>query len=185
MSTPPLRIYKNVNIDKLLKFKGNSRVHSENQINQIVKSIKEFGFTNPCLIDENNNVIAGHGRLEAAKKLKLSEIPCIVIEKLTEVQRRALVIADNKLALNAGWDFNLLKTEFEYFTQNEFDFELTGFDIDEIDDVFQKESNIESDIFGEASPASYQVIAECLDAKEQERLCERLKKDGYKCKMKS
>jgi hypothetical protein len=91
-------------VTDLIPYVNNSRTHSEEQVKQIAASIKEFGFTNPILIDENKGVIAGHGRLLAAGKLALAEVPTIVLEGLTEAQRKAYVIADNKLALNAGWD---------------------------------------------------------------------------------
>lgn len=131
-----LRNYKTVNVLDLQPYSMNSRTHSEQQINQIINSIKEFGFTNPCLIDEKNNLIAGHGRLEAAKKMGFTEIPCIVIDNLSEAQRKALIIADNKLALNAGWDIGVLKLELEFLESNDFDLTLMGFDQAELDDLF-------------------------------------------------
>jgi ParB family transcriptional regulator, chromosome partitioning protein len=91
-------------VTDLIPYVNNSRTHSEEQVKQIAASIKEFGFTNPILIDENKGVIAGHGRLLAAGKLALAEVPTIVLEGLTEAQRKAYVIADNRLALNAGWE---------------------------------------------------------------------------------
>lgn len=104
-------VYKKVN--DLIPYINNSRTHSEEQVNQIVASINEFGFTNPLLIDEKDNIIAGHGRLLASKKLKMEEVPCIVLSGLTEAQKKAYIIADNKMALNAGWDEELLKIELE------------------------------------------------------------------------
>ena len=126
-------IYKN--IDELIPYINNSRTHSEEQINQIVASINEFGFTNPLLIDEKDNIIAGHGRLLASKKLKMEEVPCIVLSGLTEAQKKAYIIADNKMALNAGWDEELLKLELENLKELDFDLELTGFNVDELDDI--------------------------------------------------
>lgn len=104
-------VYKKVN--DLIPYINNSRTHSEEQVNQIVASINEFGFTNPLLIDEKDNIIAGHGRLLASKKLKMEKVPCIVLSGLTEAQKKAYIIADNKMALNAGWDEELLKIELE------------------------------------------------------------------------
>jgi DNA modification methylase len=119
-----------VKVDKLIPYVMNSRTHSEQQISQIASSIREFGFTNPILIDEDNNVIAGHGRLMAAKKLDLQEVPAIVVTGLDERKRRALVIADNKLALNAGWDEEVLKNE---LTDLAADFgDLMGFSDEEL-----------------------------------------------------
>ena len=129
-----LRSYKSVLVQELVKFSANSRTHSDEQIEQIIKSINEFGFTNPLLIDEHNTIIAGHGRLEAALKLGLTELPCIVVDGLSESQRVALVIADNKIALNAGWDFEILRTQFELLKEHDFDLTLTGFDADELAD---------------------------------------------------
>lgn len=126
-------IYKKVN--DLIPYINNSRTHSEEQINQIVASINEFGFTNPLLIDEKDNIIAGHGRLLASKKLKMEEVPCIVLSGLTEAQKKAYIIADNKMALNAGWDEELLKLELENLKELDFDLELTGFNVDELDDL--------------------------------------------------
>ena len=126
-------IYKRV-LD-LIPYVNNSRTHSEEQVNQICASINEFGFTNPILIDEKNNIIAGHGRLLASKKLGMEEVPCIVLKGLTEAQKKAYIIADNKMALNAGWDEELLKIELENLKELDFDLELTGFNIDELDDI--------------------------------------------------
>lgn len=134
-------IYKKVN--DLIPYINNSRTHSEEQVNQIVTSINEFGFTNPLLIDEKDNIIAGHGRLLASKKLKMEEVPCIVLSGLTEAQKKAYIIADNKMALNAGWDDELLKIELENLKELDFDLELTGFDVDELDDIFQVEEEQE------------------------------------------
>jgi DNA modification methylase len=127
-----LREYKNQLVGNLHSYKANSRTHSDEQINQVVKSIQEFGFTNPILIDENSTIIAGHCRLEAAKRLGMDEVPCIVLDGLSEAQRAAYVIADNKLALNAGWDITVLQSEFEKLKGLDFDLELTGFGLDEL-----------------------------------------------------
>lgn len=118
-------IYRSVN--ELKKHKNNARTHSEAQIAQIVNSIEEFGWTNPILIDENDIIIAGHGRLEAAETLDLNELPCIVLSGLTDSQKRAYLIADNQLALNAGWDIELLQSEIEVLKLENFDIDLLGF----------------------------------------------------------
>lgn len=120
---------------ELEPYKNNSRTHSEEQIAQIVESIKEFGFTNPLLIDEADGIIAGHGRLEAAKRLNMDKVPTIELAGLTETQKRAYVIADNKLALNAGWDEELLKLELTKLKEDSFDLEITGFNLDELEDL--------------------------------------------------
>lgn len=122
-----------VSVDKLIPFAKNSRTHDDAQVAQIAASIREFGFTNPVLIDEASGIIAGHGRVMAARKLKLDEVPCIRLSHLTDAQKRAYVIADNKLALNAGWDDAMLKLELADLKALDFDLDLTGFDSDEID----------------------------------------------------
>ena len=115
--------------DDLIPYINNSRTHSESQIKQIAASIREFGFTNPILIDEGGSVIAGHGRLVAAELLDLDKVPTITLEGLTDAQRKAYVIADNKLALNSGWDDELLKIEIETLKNLEFDVSILGWDI--------------------------------------------------------
>ena len=116
----------------LIPYVNNSRTHDEKQVSQIAASIKEFGFTNPILIDEENSIIAGHGRLMAANKLKLSKVPTITLSGLTDAQKRAYVIADNRLALNAGWDDELLKNELQILNENDFDLDVLGFEEDEL-----------------------------------------------------
>lgn len=129
-------------VNDLIPYINNSRTHSEEQVNQIVASINEFGFTNPLLIDEKDNIIAVHGRLLASKKLKMEEVPCIVLSGLTEAQKKAYIIADNKMALNAGWDDELLKIELENLKELDFDLELTGFNVDELDVLFKEDEEI-------------------------------------------
>lgn len=123
------------NIDDLIPYVNNSRTHSDEQVTQIASSIKEFGFTNPILIDEQGGVIAGHGRIMAGKKLGLEQVPTITLTGLTDAQKKAYVIADNKLALNAGWDFDLLRVEIEQLQELDFDIDLLGFDADELADL--------------------------------------------------
>lgn len=112
----------------LVPYARNSRTHSPEQVAQIAGSIREFGFTNPVLIDAENGIIAGHGRIMAAQKLGLEKVPCIRLGYLTEAQKRAYIIADNKLALNAGWDFEMLKVEVMELQAEDFDVSLLGFD---------------------------------------------------------
>ena len=140
-------VYKKVN--ELIPYINNSRTHSEEQVNQICASINEFGFTNPLLIDEKDSIIAGHGRLMASKKLGMEEVPCIVLEGLTEAQKKAYIIADNKMALNAGWDFNLLSLELENLKELDFNLELTGFSVDEIDGLLNTNEDIEDNDYEE------------------------------------
>jgi ParB-like chromosome segregation protein Spo0J len=121
-----------VKLDKLIPYARNSRTHSDAQVAQIAASIKEFGFTNPVLIDETGSIIAGHGRVMAARKLAITDVPSIRLTHLTEAQKKAYIIADNKLALNAGWDDEMLAVEFSELKGMEFDLDLTGFTTDEI-----------------------------------------------------
>lgn len=111
----------------LKRYERNARTHSADQVQQIVRSMQEYGFTNPILIDENNQIIAGHGRLEAALQLGLATVPCVQLTGLTEPQKRALVLADNQLALNAGWDADMLKEELSFLKTNNYDISLIGF----------------------------------------------------------
>tara|TARA_R110000796_G_scaffold22104_1_gene64385 strand:+ start:278 stop:874 length:597 start_codon:yes stop_codon:yes gene_type:complete len=114
---------------EIIPYINNSRTHSEQQVQQVAASIKEFGFTNPILIDEEGGIIAGHGRLQAAQLLNLNEVPTITLEGITEAQKKAYVIADNKLALNSGWNDELLKVELEALSDFEFDLTLLGWDV--------------------------------------------------------
>lgn len=119
-------------IDKLIPYARNSRTHSDEQVSQIAASIKEWGWTTPVLVDEDGSIIAGHGRIQAARRLQITQVPVMVARGWTEAQKRAYVIADNKLALNAGWDNDLLALEFAELGEAGFDLELTGFTDDEI-----------------------------------------------------
>lgn len=120
-------------VQDLIPYARNSRTHSDAQVSQIAASIREFGWTNPILLDGENGIIAGHGRLLAAQKLGETQVPTIELSHMTEAQKRAYVIADNKLALNAGWDDEMLMAEFEDLKDAGFDLELTGFTLDEIE----------------------------------------------------
>lgn len=122
-------------VTELIPYVKNSRTHSDEQVAQIAASIKEFGWTNPILVDGDNGIIAGHGRLMAARKLGYTEVPTIELADLTETQKKAYIIADNRLALNAGWDNEMLKLEFDELAELGFDLSLTGFTLDEIADL--------------------------------------------------
>jgi site-specific DNA-methyltransferase (adenine-specific) len=129
------------NVADLIPYARNSRTHSDEQVAQIAASIKEFGWTNPVLTDGDNGLIAGHGRLMAARKLGHKEVPTIELTGLSEAQKKAYIIADNRLALNAGWDNEMLKLEFDQLTELGFDVELTGFNLDEIEALAPIELN--------------------------------------------
>ena len=137
-----------INISDLKPYERNARTHSSEQISQIMASIKEFGFTNPLLIDSDFNLIAGHGRLEAIKGLNrvdfkdkpILQVPCVICEGLSEVQKRALILADNKIALNAGWVEELLASELSELDELGFDLDLTGFGEGEMSEILQIKS---------------------------------------------
>ena len=123
---------KKISVNDLIPYINNSRTHSDEQVLQIAASIKEFGFLNPVIVDGANGIIAGHGRVMAAKKLGLDEVPCIDASHLSEAQKKAYIIADNKLALNAGWDDEILRIELNILDELDFDLSLTGFSDEEL-----------------------------------------------------
>lgn len=122
-------------VDALIPYARNSRTHSDAQVAQIAGSIKEFGFTNPVLIDEEGGIIAGHGRVLAAMKIGMAEVPTILLSGLTPAQKRAYIIADNRLPLNAGWDFEMLAVELDELRDLDFDLPLLGFEKQELNDL--------------------------------------------------
>lgn len=133
MKTKPT--IENVPIGKLKAYDSNARTHSPEQVAQIAASMVEFGFTNPVLIDKRGTIVAGHGRVEAARSLGLEEVPCIRLEHLTEDQVRAYCLADNKLALNAGWNMDTLAAELKGLEAVGFDMSLTGFSPEELAEI--------------------------------------------------
>src|SRR5262245_7676292 len=134
----PLRIEYHAP-DRLKSYPRNARTHSKKQIRQIADSVRQFGFTNPILIDSECAILAGHGRAEAARLLGLTSVPCIRIEHMSPEQKRAYILADNKLAQNAGWDEEILATELQFLLEAEIDFEIgiTGFETHEIDRLIE------------------------------------------------
>lgn len=184
-------------INDLIPYARNARTHSDEQVAQIAASLKEFGWTNPILIDGDNGIIAGHGRLMAARKLRDSgasianwanhaDVPVISLAHMTDTQKRAYIIADNKLALNAGWDDELLRVELDELHAVGFDLEVVGFSGDEL-------SHILYDEVGEAAKPSvepesaykeqYAVIVVCKDSAEQETIFNKLDASGYNVKV--
>ena len=137
--------YKSILTTELIPYARNSRTHSDSQVSKIASSIKEFGFLNPVLIDLDNGIIAGHGRVMAAQKLGLKEVPVLQIGHLSESQKRAYIIADNRLALDAGWDEDMLKLEFNDLANEGFNLDLTGFDLDEISVIFDESKGVQID----------------------------------------
>lgn len=171
---------------ELVEFEANSRTHSEKQIQKVVDSINEFGFTNPLLVDENNIIIAGHCRLEAVKRLKFDEVPCIVLDGLSDEQRSACVIADNRLALDAGWDYDILRDQLEFLKDSDYGLHNTGFDEDEIIEIFGDDVSSD-DVFGTPKDEAYksvlELVIECTTELEQEKLYKEFTDKGYKCRI--
>lgn len=136
-----------VDINKLIPYVNNARTHNAEQINKLRSSLREFGFINPVIIDRDFNVIAGHGRIMAAKEEGIKEVPCVFVDYLTEAQKKAYIIADNRMALDAGWDEELLRVEIEALQAEDFDLGLTGFDEKELASLFDSDSEGQEDDF--------------------------------------
>ena len=144
-------------IEKLVPYDRNARTHSPEQVSQLAASIVEFGFTNPILVDSEHGVIAGHGRLTAAQELKLAEVPVVVLDHLTPKQKKAYVLADNKLALNAGWDQDLLREELIGLNVQDFDLSLLGWDEAELENILGADAD-ELDEMPELSDADKEPV---------------------------
>ena len=134
-----------VSIDRLVPSANNARTHSKEQINKLRSSLREFGFINPVIIDRDFGIIAGHGRVLAAREEGINEVPCVFVDYLSEAQKKAYILADNRMALDAGWDEELLRVEIESLQGMAFDVSLTGFGDDEIADLFGKEKDAVED----------------------------------------
>ena len=178
--------YKEVATDSLIPYARNSRTHSDEQVAQIAASIREFGFLNPIIIDGDSGIIAGHGRVLAAQKLGMESLPCIEAAHLTDAQRRAYVIADNKLALEAGWDDEMLRVEFAELADMGFDLELTGFSLDEIgaldvDDAATSENS--PDEFTGDTADKWQLLIEYPNENELAAAYDEFMNKGLECKI--
>lgn len=136
-----------VDINKLIPYVNNARTHNAQQINKLRSSLREFGFINPVIIDRELNVIAGHGRIMAAKEEGINEVPCVFVDYLTEAQKKAYILADNRMAMDAGWDEELLKVEIEALQAEDFDLSLTGFDESELAGFFDTADDAKDDDF--------------------------------------
>ena len=184
MHKPEIEI---VGIESLIPYARNSRTHSDAQVAQIAASIREFGFTNPVLIDAEGGIIAGHGRVLAARKLQLTEVPCLRLSHLTETQRRAYIIADNKLALNAGWDDELLAVELLDLNAADFDMALIGFDAGELSAAMGLDEELDGGPpkidEGIDYKEKFAIIVDCADEAEQQATFERLDSMGFTCKV--
>lgn len=185
MKTHPVIVSRKV--EDLIPYARNSRTHSDAQVAQIAASVREFGWTNPVLVDGENGIIAGHGRILAARKLGMEEVPCIELSGLSDTQRRAYIIADNKLALNGGWDDELLALELGELNAADFDMALVGFDAGELSAAM----GLDEELDGEAPKIDegidykekFAIIVECADEAEQQATFERLDSMGFTCKV--
>lgn len=183
MATPKLKItYKK--LEALKPYEKNARTHSDAQVAQIVASVKEFGWTNPIILDGDNGILAGHGRLMAAKALGLSEVPTVDLVGLTPEQKRAYVLADNKLAMNAGWDMELLKHELLELDHLNYDLGLIGWDEKELEGLFAPIGDLEDDK-SINDDSRFLVIIECPTENEQQQVFSEMTERGLECKLMS
>jgi ParB-like chromosome segregation protein Spo0J len=175
--------YETMLVCDLVPYARNARKHSAAQINKIVASIREFGFLAPVIIDANNGIVAGHGRILAAQKLKLTNVPCVRAAYLSEAQKRAYVLADNRLALESEWDEEMLALEFTDLKSEDFDSLLTGFDEKEIKKLLtacvEETKSLDKDVIA----SRFEILCELKDEKGQEALFDELTKRGVKCVM--
>ena len=182
--------YTKINIDEIKPYERNARIHSSKQIKQIMEAIKAFGFTNPLLIDDEKNLIAGHGRLEAVKQLNIidfkdkpiKELPAIIITGLSEADKKALIIADNKIAENASWDYDLLQAEFQELEAINYDLDLMGFD--NLDEILGADIDVEQEtkeIKEVEINKKYELLIKCKDEKELEKVYNENIEKGYEC----
>lgn len=173
---------KQIKPSDLIAYKYNARKHSEKQIEQVAKSITEFGFLNPVIIDKSNGIIAGHCRVSAAIKLEMSAVPCLCVDHLTAKQKRAYILADNKLALNSTWDDGLLADELKALKEMEFDFDIIGFD-----NIMLETPEFTPDLPDENETSNtekkLQLLVSFESEDEQQMLFDELNTRGYKVKV--
>jgi ParB-like chromosome segregation protein Spo0J len=168
-------------VDELVPFARNARTHSDAQVAQVAALIREFGWTSPVLIDEQSGIIAGHARVLAARKLGLAFVPSIVLNGLSDAQRRAYIIADNKVPLNADWDYALLTPELqELASEGEIDLTLTGFTKQELEKIAAWDPDAEPPQTG--TTAHYQILIECDSESAQAQMLQRLMDQGIECR---
>ena len=163
-------------VDDLLPYARNARTHSEEQITQLASSIKEFGFNNPVAIDSDNMILCGHGRVMAAKKLGLDVVPTVSLSHLSDIQKKAYILADNKMALNSDWDNELLKLELQELKLEGLDLDLTGFSDTDLDFLNEEEENTDLDVLDDFS-TTYNITIECANLEEAEELKSKLRLD--------
>lgn len=182
--------YIQVDINAIKPYENNARLHSSIQINQIMQSIKEFGFTNPLIVDTEYNLIAGHGRLEALKQLNkidfkdnpILNVSCIQVKDLSDTQKRALCLADNQIALNSTWDNEKLQDELEKLANENFNFDCLGFDDSVFDGFIDDEAN-DDKVHDKHLKENFTLCIECNNESELQKLYDDFKDKGYKCKI--
>lgn len=175
------RRIENIALGKLKPYGNNSRTHSQAQVNQIVASIEEFGFTNPILISPENMIIAGHGRFLAAEIMELAKVPCIRLSNLSPEQIRAYVIADNQLALKAGWDKDLLALELGSLRRADYDLEVIGFTDKDLEKLLAEPNDPEG-LPAPTGPDELAVVVSCKNGNEQAAAYDLLVAAGYTCR---
>lgn len=188
--------YIQVDINAIKPYENNARLYSSIQINQIMQSIKEFGFTNPLIIDTEYNLIAGHGRLEALKQLNkidfkdkpILQVPCIQVKDLSDTQKRALCLADNQIALNSTWDNEKLQDELEKLINENFNFDCLGFDDSvfnnlNIDNALSDDKANDNKVYDKHLEEKFTLCIECNNESELQKLYDNFKSKGYKCKI--
>lgn len=174
---------KSIAVDTLTPYAQNARTHSGEQIEQIARSILEFGFLNPVIVDGKNGIIAGHGRVLAAQRLGMPEVPTLSAAHLSETQKRAYILADNKLALNAGWDDAILKSELLDLKEENVELSLLGFSSAELGNYFESESvEEEVDTSEQLGDIEFKIIVDCENETEQAALLEKLESEGFACR---
>lgn len=178
-----------VDIDRLIPYARNARLHTDAHVAELAGSIKEFGFNVPIVIDGEYNIIAGHGRVLAARKLGMPQVPAVLVSHLTDVQRRAFILADNKIHDNSIFDFELLGLELEELTELGFDLTLAGFDSSSMQEINfgSGDGFVDSDLGrppeNSAYKEQYGVIIMCSDAGQQQEIFERLTGEGFNCRI--
>ena len=172
---------RDLSLDTIIPYARNPR-KNDGAVDKVAASIKEFGWRSPIVVDEEMVILAGHTRYKAAKKLGLTEAPVHIAEGLTEAQKKAYRIADNRVAEEAEWDSDLLKIELEDL--GDFNLELTGYDLNELAKLFDSEE-IDQELKEESYSEVFNVIVECGDEVEQEKVFNQLNRDGYKCRVQS
>ena len=184
MADWPADKIKRRKVKDLIPYARNARTHSDEQVAQIAASINEWGWTTPVLIDDKGGIIAGHGRVMAARKLGIDEVPTMTATGWTKAQKAAYVLADNQLPQNAGWDMDLLSVEMKDLDAEGFDLSLMGFNDDMLANIFDSVANAK-ELKNESYSEIFNVIVQCEDEQQQERVFNELDEKGYKCQVQS